>query len=186
MRCALLFTTILLFAIVPFSNTATASGLDQNSGITITASFDNSTEMTTLNITMPVTNDASLLDDLKEGVFSIERMALFWAAGGWEFGEVVEIVAQDFQFCTLQMSNSDCSGASFQIEHYPTNHPAIYYTLSVQNGSQYTMVAVGLCGGTPCNETITESVSVENLSASYSDGVTDLTWDYPTGMDKNH
>ena len=187
MRCALLFTTILLFAIVPFSNTAIASGLDQEfNAITITASFDNSTEMTTLNITMPVTNDASLLDDLKEGVFSIERMAVFWAAGGWEFGEVVEIVAQDFQFCTLQMSNSDCSGASFQIEHYPTNHPAIYYTLSVQNGSQYTMVAVTNCGGTPCNETITESVSVENLSASYSDGVTDLTWDYPTGLDMNH
>ena len=186
MRSALLFATILLLAIVPLSIQTTASGLDENSGITITASFDNSTEMTTLNITMPVTNDAILLDDLKEGVFSIERMAVFWAAGGWEFGEVVEIVAQDFQFCTLQMSNSDCSGASFQIEHYPTNHSAIYYTLSVQNGPQYTFVTAGLCGGSPCNETITESVSVENLSASYSDGITDLTWDYPTGLDMNH
>ncbi|MGY8745182.1 MAG: hypothetical protein ACKVG2_01355, partial [Candidatus Poseidoniales archaeon] len=66
MRSALLFATILLFAIVPFSNSVTADGLDENSGITITASYDNSTEMTTLNITMPVTNNATLLDELKD------------------------------------------------------------------------------------------------------------------------
>ena len=74
MRSALLFTTILLFAIVPFSNPAAANGLDENSGITITATFDNSTEMTTLNITMPVTNNATLLDELKDETFSIFRL----------------------------------------------------------------------------------------------------------------
>ncbi len=35
-------------------------------------------------------------------------------------------------------------------------------------------------------EYTSEIVGVENLSASYSDGVTDLTWDYPTGLDMNH
>ena len=64
MRSALLFTTILLFAIVPFSNTSAADGLDENSGIIFTGSYDNSTEMTTLNITMPVTNNATLLDEM--------------------------------------------------------------------------------------------------------------------------
>ena len=34
-------------------------------------------------------------------------------------------------------------------------------------------------------ETVPQTMSVENLSASYSDGVTDLTWDYPTGLDMN-
>ena len=35
-------------------------------------------------------------------------------------------------------------------------------------------------------ETVPQTMSVENLSASYSDGVTGLTWDYPTGLDMNH
>ena len=64
MRCALLFTTILLFAIVPFSNTA-AEDHSNESFYTINASFDNSTEMITLNITMPVTNNATKLDVIK-------------------------------------------------------------------------------------------------------------------------
>ena len=68
MRSALLFATILLFAIVPFSNTAAADGFHD---ITITASFDNSTETTTLNITMPVTNNATLLDELKDAIFYV-------------------------------------------------------------------------------------------------------------------
>ena len=67
---------ILLLAIVPLSTNVTADGSDENSGITITASFDNSTEMTTLNITMPETNNATLLDELKDETFSIERIIL--------------------------------------------------------------------------------------------------------------
>ena len=99
MRSALLFTTILLFAIVPFTNPVAASELDENSGITIIASFDNSTEMTTLNITMPVTNNATFLDDLKDTTFSIYKIL----AGDWP-GTAIQTIASEIQFCTQGLS----------------------------------------------------------------------------------
>ena len=80
MRSALLFSTILFLAIIPLSIQTTADGLDENSGITITASFDNSTEMTTLNITMPETNNATLLDGLKDTTFSLYRVCLLYTS----------------------------------------------------------------------------------------------------------
>ena len=69
--------------------------------------------MTTLNITMPETNNATLLDELKEETFSIFRIL----AGDWPV--LVETIATDINFCTQGMSNSECSGANFQIEHFP-------------------------------------------------------------------
>jgi len=185
MRCALLFTTILLFAIVPFSNPATAEGLDHNSGITISASFENSTEMTALTITMPVTNDATLLDELKESTFSIERRAVVFQQGGYEItSEVVETVAENIQFCTPSMSNADCSGSVFEIEHYPTTHTFIWYTLLVLNETNYTPITVALEG--PFGENVSQPVAVENLTATYSDDVTTLAWDYPELIAMNH
>ena len=69
MRCAVLFTSLLLLSIVPLSTNVTADGSGENYGIT--ASFDNSTEMVTLNITMPVTNNATKLDVIKDANFTI-------------------------------------------------------------------------------------------------------------------
>ena len=174
MRCALLFTTILLFAIVPFSNPVTADGLDENSGIIISASFDNSTELTTINITMPLTNNATLLDEIKDTTFSIYRMF----AGEWPI--VAETIVSEIQFCTQGSSNSECSGGSFEIEHYP---------LLVDSALNYQYVLafnnVSILSNT-LEEIITPSFAVENLSGTYSDDVTTLAWDYPEPIAMNH
>ena len=69
MRSAILFATLLLLATVPFSNPA--QGLDSGSGIVLTAVFDDTTESTTITIYVPVTNDATLLDEIKETSFSL-------------------------------------------------------------------------------------------------------------------
>jgi hypothetical protein len=174
MRSALLFTTILLFAIVPFSNPVAASGLDDNSGITITASFDNSTEMTTLNITMPVTNNATLLDELKDTTFSIYRVF----AGDWPV--LAETIASEIQFCTQGTSNSECSGGIFQVEYYPLlldSHTEYEYILAFNS--------VHIQSNT-LEEIISPSFAVENLSGTYSDDITTLAWDYPEGIPMNH
>jgi hypothetical protein len=174
MRCALLFTTILLFAIVPFSNPVTADGLDENSGITISASFDNSTELTTINITMPLTNNATLLDEMKDTTFSIYRLV---EGLGWID---TETIVSEIQFCTQGSSNSECSGGSFEIEHYP---------LLVDGGFEYHYLLafnnVSILSNT-LEEIITPSFAVENLTGTYSDDVTTLAWDYPEGIPMNH
>jgi len=168
MRSALLFTTILLFAIVPFSNPAAANGLDENSGITITASFDNSTEMTTLNITIPVTNNATLLDELKDETFSIFRVA----AG--DYPVYIESIATNIQFCTQGMSNSECSGATFQIEYFPSpfDHDDFEYVLEIGNNGIHWIIS------NPVEEAVSPVMAVDNLTGMYSDDITTLSWDY--------
>jgi hypothetical protein len=179
MRCAVLFTSLLLLSTVPLSTNVTASGSDQNSGITFTALFDNSTEMTTLNITMPETNNATLLDELKDETFSIFRIL----AGDWPV--LVETIATDINFCTQGMSNSECSGANFQIEHFPKfrgDHETDDFQYILQSNMTFNVFIIS----NSVEETVPQTMSVENLSASYSNGVTDLTWDYPTESDMNH
>ena len=179
MRCAVLFTSLLLLSIVPLSTNVTADGSDEIYGITFTASFDNSTEMTTLNISMPETNNATLLDELKDETFSIFRII----AGDWPV--LVETIATDISFCTQGMSNSECSGANFQIEHFP-RPSGDHETDDFEYVLQSTMTSNAFSISNSVEETVPQTISVENLSASYSDGVTDLTWDYPTGLDMNH
>ena len=179
MRCAVLFTSLLLLSTIPLSTNVTASGSDQNSGITFTALFDNSTEMTTLNITMPETNNATLLDELKDETFSIFRIL----AGDWPV--LVETIATDINFCTQGMSNSECSGANFQIEHFPKpsgDHETDDFQYILQSNMTFNVFIIS----NSVEETVPQTMSVENLSASYSDGVTDLTWDYPTESEMNH
>ena len=179
MRCGVLFTSLLLLSVVPLSINVTADGSDENHGITFTASFDNSTEMTTLNITMPETNNATLLDELKDETFSIFRII----AGDWPV--LVETIATDINFCTQGMSNSECSGANFQIEHFP-RPSGDHETDDFEYILQSTMTSNAFYVSNSVEETVPQTISVENLSASYSDGATDLTWDYPIGLDMNH
>ena len=207
MRSALLFAAILLFAIVPFSNTAAADGLDETSGITFTGSYDNSTEMTTLNITMPVTNNATLLDELKDAKFNLYRGYILNTDAdmdGLLDGDVdiAEIVASEIQFCTEDYSNSECSGASFEIGHYPSgewytaNH-MIYFIEFVNDGIPYPDYMAGGLLPHPFDSMwariegadghfISDPEAVENLTGVYSDGTTSLSWDYPLGLDMNH
>ena len=179
MRCAVLFTSLLLLSIVPLSTNVTADGSGENYGIT--ASFDNSTEMITLNITMPVTNNATKLDVIKDANFTIR--ADRYDGDGQYMGDVA---IGTYQFCTQEFSNSECSGAHFEIEYYPTLSGQMQYRLlinhpTIQQGAPTIMALSHLI-----SQNVSSVLAVENLSASYSDGVTDLTWDYPTGLDMNH
>ena len=206
MRSALLFTTILLFAIVPFSNTAAANGLDETSGITFTGSYDNSTEMTTLNITMPVTNNATLLDELKDARFNLYRGMILNTDADMD-GEIdgdvdiAEIVASEIQFCTEDYSNSECSGASFEIGHYPSGEwynsgNMVYFIEFVNDGIPYPDYMAGGLIPRPWNmrawiggadgHFISDPEAVENLTGAYSDGTTSLSWDYPESIAMNH
>ena len=60
MRCAVLFTSLLLLSIVPLSTNVTAEGIDSDTGVIIMAEFNESTEITNLTITAPQTNDSIL------------------------------------------------------------------------------------------------------------------------------
>ena len=179
MRCAVLFTSLLLLSVVPLSTNVTADGSGENYGIT--ASFDNSTEMITLNITMPVTNNATKLDVIKDANFTIRADRY---DGDGQYMDDVPIGT--YQFCTQEFSNSECSGAYFEIEYYPTLSGQMQYRLlinhpTIQQGAPTIMAFSDLI-----SQNVSSVLAVENLSASYSDGVTDLTWDYPTGLDMNH
>ena len=179
MRSAVLFTSLLLLSVVPLSTNVTADGSGENYGIT--ASFDNSTEMITLNITMPVTNNATKLDVIKDANFTIR--ADRYDGDGQYMGDVP---IGTYQFCTQEFSNSECSGAYFEIEYYPALSGQMQYRLlinhpTIQQGAPTIMALSDLI-----SQNVSSVLAVENLSASYSDGVTDLTWDYPTGLDMNH
>ena len=183
MRSALLFTTILLFAIVPFSNPVTADGLDEDTGITISASYDSFTEMTTLNVTMPVTDNATLLDELKEATFSIDRFRSAEAPT-----QLVESVAENLKLCTQSMSNFNCSGAVFTIEYHPKpdNSTQFEYMISTLHAQANPTNHTFSIFSNSVEENISESAELENLTASYSDDITILSWDYPESVAMNH
>ena len=181
MRSALIFATLLLFAIVPFSNTAAEDHQDEGSYYTISASFDNSTEMTTLNITMPVTNNATKLDVIKDANFTIrgERYD-----GDGQF--IGDVSIGTYQFCTQEFSNSECSGAHFEIEYYPMLSGQMSYRLLINHPTIQQGAPTIMALSTLISQNVSPVLAVENLSASYSNGVTDLTWDYPPNIGMNH
>ncbi len=180
MRCAVLFTSLLLLSTIPLSTNVTADGSDENY-YGITASFDNSTEMTTLNITMPVTNNATKLDVIKDANFTIR--ADRYDGDGQYMGDVA---IGTYQFCTQEFSNSECSGAHFEIEYYPTLSGQMQYRLLINHPTIHQGAPTIMARSHLISQNVSSVLAVENLSASYSDGVTDLTWDYPTGLDMNH
>mgnify|MGYP001228922776 CR=1 FL=1 len=180
MRSALLFVALLLFAIVPFSNTSAEDHSDE-SFYTINASFDNSTEMTTLNITMPVTNNATKLDLIKDANFTI-RADRYDGVGQY----MGDVHIGTYQFCTQGFSNSECSGAHFEIEYYPTLSSQMQYRLLINHPTIFQGAPTIMALSDLILQNVNPVLAVENLSASYSDGITDLTWDYPTGLDMNH
>ena len=86
MRCAVLFTSLLLLSTIPLSTNVTAEGIDSDTGVTITADFNETTEITTLTITNPHTNDSLLLDNFRtteiilliQGVGGLYRARTLW------------------------------------------------------------------------------------------------------------
>ena len=182
MRSAMLFATLLLLATVPFSNPA--QGLDSGSGIVLTAVFDDTTESTTITIQVPVTNDATLLDELKETSFVLSR-APNGITSEWE------PAVTGIQLCDQSMTNSECSGAVIQFDYYPESNlvpaapsnPAVHYTLLIeQDLPTRSEVASSCC----IDEEVSPIQSVDNLTADYSSGITTLFWDYPENTPMNH
>ena len=182
MRSAMLFATLLLLATVPFSNPS--QGLDSGSGIVLTAVFDDTTESTTITIYVPVTNDATLLDELKETSFVLSR-APNGITSEWE------PAVTGIQLCDQSMTNSECSGAVIQFDYYPESNlvpaapsnPAVHYTLLIeQDLPTRSEVASSCC----IDEEVSPIQSVDNLTADYSSGITTLFWDYPENTPMNH
>ena len=182
MRSAMLFATLLLLATVPFSNPA--QGLDSGSGIVLTAVFDDTTESTTITIYVPVKNDATLLDEIKETSFVLSR-APNGITSEWE------PAVTGIQLCDQSMTNSECSGAVIQFDYYPESNlvpaapsnPAVHYTLLIeQDLPTRSEVASSCC----IDEEVSPIQSVDNLTADYSSGITTLFWDYPENTPMNH
>lgn len=182
MRSAMLFATLLLLATVPFSSPA--QGLDSGSGIVLTAVFDDTTESTRITIYVPVTNDATLLDELKETSFVLSR-APNGITSEWE------PAVTGIQLCDQSMTNSECSGAVIQFDYYPESNlvpaapsnPAVHYTLLIeQDLPTRSEVASSCC----IDEEVSPIQSVDNLTADYSSGITTLFWDYPENTPMNH
>ena len=181
MRCAVLFTSLLLLSTVPLSTNVTAEGIDSDTGVTITADFNETTEITTLTITVPQTNDSILLDEFRTS--EIYLLAYYYqeiTPDMDNYSAPPELI-ENFTLCSRTMLNSECSGNTFQMEIHPP--PGNHYTLYALTTSLSPPLGIAIAGEI---EEISLIAAVENLSASYSDGVTDLTWDYPTGLDMNH
>ncbi len=219
MRCAVLFTSLLLLSIVPLSNNVTASGLNISSGIYISGTFNDSTESTTLTITIPETSNSSFLDELRTTDVKLLRVSktIINTTEGEFFYDLID----NFTLCSRAMLNSECAGHTFNIElhsDYPGNESSNYLLarhlpptfvrpyqitsegyLNAQSDHNWfhwhnhfliaTPMPFDTSNLVPSNwidERISEIAAVENLSANYSNGVTDLTWNYPTGLDMNH
>ena len=178
MRSAVILATLLLLSCIPFTTNAEVL---QSSGINIEVTHDSLNEMATITITAPETDNSSLLDDLKNTELVIIRTHQTDAP------EIIEIVATGVKICELADLNSECSGSSITLSHYPIPSNYSYYDYWIvdqpnfENGL-YNIIATD----TNILQDTSPIASVENLSASYSNGVTDLTWDYPTGLDMNH
>ena len=213
MRWAVLFTSLLLLSTVPLSTNVTASSMDLYTGINISGTFDNSTESTTLTITIPETNNSSLLDELRMTDVLLLRVSVTIISISPPETDIFYELKDNFTLCNRTMLNSECAGHTFNIElypDYPGNESSGYLLAtsmppaSVRHAGNMTPEESnqwGVWSGTVIattdldvnlnpigwfDERISEIAAVENLSASYSDGSTDLTWDYPESIAMNH
>ena len=220
MRWAVLFTSFLLLSIIPLSTNVTASGLNISSGIIISGTFNDSTESTTLTITIPETSDSLFLDELRTTDVKLLRVSktIINTTEGEFFYDLIE----NFTLCNRTMLNSECAGHTFNIELHPEfpGNESSGYMLASQLPPAFVrpfqitsegyinahsdnnwvswhnsfLIAVtpiqldntNVVPYTWIDERISEIIAVENLSASYSDGITDLTWDYPESIAMNH
>ena len=164
MRSAFVLTALLFFSAIAVTN-ATAFSSDPIDALT--ATFDPNSEETTIHVTLIDTNDADLLDELKQASWSLIRDGI--------------VVQENIHLCTMAMTNSECSGSQYNLTHYP---PAGFdgeanYSVGVSEHNWYR-AASGVV------ESVSPIIGIENLTGMYSDDTTTLSWDYPTGLDMNH
>ena len=164
MRSAFVLTALLFFSAIAVTN-ATASSSDPIDALT--ATFDPNSEETTIHVTLIDTNDAGLLDDLKQASWSLIRDGI--------------IVQQQIHLCTMAMTNSECSGSQYNLTYYPpagSDGEATY--LVVETFLGWSKTAPGVV------ESVSPIVGIENLTGVYSDDITTLSWDYPESIAMNH
>ena len=164
MRSAFVLTALLFFSAIAVTN-ATAFSSDPIDGLT--ATFDVVSEDTTIHITLIDTNDADLLDELKQASWSLIRDGT--------------IVQENIQFCTMAMTNSECSGSQYNLTYYPPagSDGEATYSVGVSEYS-WSSAAPGVV------ESVSPIVGIENLTGMYSEDVTTLSWDYPESIAMNH
>ena len=138
MRSTITFVTLILLSCIPL--TANAESLDQSSGIVMEVTHDSASEMTTITITAPETDNSSLLDELKSTELVIIR-------ANQASLEIIEIVANDVKICDLEDLNMECSGNSITLSHYPIPSNYSYYDYWLVDQSdfdngQYTFIAM--------------------------------------------
>ena len=195
MRSAVLFVSLLLLSCIPL--TTDVSAMDEDSGLEISVTFDDQTEVASVEITAPETTNVTLLDELKNTNLAVLRVYTSLTFNALEeitwLPELIETVETGIRVCEASDLNSECSQSNIQFEHYPiaSNYSLFEYWLIKESdlGNSLTSLMGSssiLAYSRNVTQTISPPVAIENLSAEYIDGVTTLSWDYPENTAMNH
>ena len=189
MRSAVLFVSLLLLSCIPLTNNVSA--IDGDSGLGMSVTFDDQTEIASVEITAPETTNITLLDEMKNTNLAVLRV--YMTPGITWLPELIETVETGIRVCGASDLNSECSQSHIQFEHYPiaSNYSLFEYWLIEESdlGNSLTSLMGSssiLAYSRNVSQTISPPVAVENLSAEYIDGVTTLSWDYPDSTAMNH
>ena len=189
MRSAVLFASLLLLSCVPLTNNVSA--MDEESGLVMSVTFDDQTEVASVAITAPETTNVTLLDELKNTNLAVLRV--YMTPGLTWLPELIETVETGIKVCQASDLNSECSQSMIQLEHFPiaSNYSLFEYWLIEESdlGTSLTSLMGSssiLAYSRNVSQAISPPVAVENLSAEYIDEVTTLSWDYPDNTAMNH
>ena len=157
----------------------------------MSVTFDDQTEIASVEITAPETTNITLLDEMKNTDLAVLRV--YMTPGITWLPELIETVETGIRVCGASDLNSECSQSHIQFEHYPiaSNYSLFEYWLIEESdlGNSLTSLMGSssiLAYSRNVSQTISPPVAVENLSAEYIDGVTTLSWDYPDSTAMNH
>ena len=217
MRCAVLFTSLLLLSIVPLSTNAIAEVVDSEDGIVLSVENDQTNETTTLSISVPENLTLSLekFESLRTTNIFVYRYTI--PQNQYQFPSNANLtyhLIDNLTLCGLELLISECLGNTIETEYNMLigSYYVGYYLSTAETPASTRLVLLSGNDTDPnwaewdntvvshrpfyywgpsgmlmlYGETGSEIAAVENLSANYSDGVTDLTWNYPTGLDMNH
>jgi hypothetical protein len=189
MRSVALFVSLLLLSCIPLTNNVSA--MDEDSGLGMSVTYDDQTEVASVVITAPETTNVTLLDELKNTNLAVLRV--YMMPGVTWLPEIIETVETGIRVCEASDLNSECSQSMVQFEHYPTasNYSLFEYWLieesDLGNSPSSLMGSSSILAySRNVSQTISPTVSVENLSAEYYNEVTTLSWDYPENIAMNH
>ena len=189
MRSVVLFVGLLLLSCIPLTNNVSA--IDGDSGLGMSVTFDDQTEIASVEITAPETTNITLLDEMKNTNLAVLRV--YMTPGITWLPELIETVETGIRVCGASDLNSECSQSHIQFEHYPiaSNYSLFEYWLIEESdlGNSLTSLMGSssiLAYSRNVSQIISPPVAVENLSAEYIDGVTTLSWDYPDSTAMNH